>query len=64
MVGGKLFRGKEKCIMSNPKKIKTMNTDKIVYTAPDGTTVTQRELDELDQLAAGYCARNNINIFN
>ena len=50
--------------MSNPKKIKTMNTDKIVYTAPDGTTVTQRELDELDQLAAGYCARNNINIFN
>ena len=38
--------------------------DRVVYTAPDGTTVTQRELDALDQLAAGYCARNNINIFN
>ena len=38
--------------------------DRVVYTAPDGTTVTQRELDALDQLAAAYCARNNINIFN
>jgi len=38
--------------------------DRVVYVAEDGTTVTQRELDALDQLAAGYCARNNINIFN
>ena len=44
-----------------------MSTEKIeevVYVAEDGTEVTQRELDELDQLAAAYCARNNINIFN
>jgi len=40
-----------------------MNPDTIVYTAPDGTQVTQRELDALDQLAANYCARNNISIF-
>ena len=38
--------------------------DRVVYVAEDGTPVTQRELDTLDQLAAGYCARNNINIFN
>ena len=38
--------------------------DRVVYVAEDGTEVTQRELDALDQLAAGYCARNNINIFN
>jgi len=38
--------------------------DRVVYVVEDGTTVTQRELDALDQLAAGYCARNNINIFN
>ena len=38
--------------------------DRVVYVADDGTVVTQRELDALDQLAAGYCARNNINIFN
>lgn len=44
-----------------------MNTDNIedevVYTAPDGTTVTQRELDEIEQCAANYFARNNINPF-
>ena len=38
--------------------------DKVVYVDPNGVEVTQRELDALDQLAAGYCARNNINIFN
>ena len=38
--------------------------DRVVYVDPNGVEVTQRELDELDQLAAGYCARNNINIFN
>ena len=38
--------------------------DRVVYVAEDGVEVTQRELDALDQLAAGYCARNNINIFN
>ena len=38
--------------------------DRAVYVDPDGTTVTQRELDALDQLAAEYCARYNINIFN
>ncbi|MBO6073573.1 MAG: hypothetical protein J6P74_00375 [Paludibacteraceae bacterium] len=37
--------------------------DRVVYVAEDGTEVTQRELDALDQLAAGYCARNNINIY-
>ena len=38
--------------------------DRVVYVDPNGVEVTQRELDALDQLAAGYCARNNINIFN
>ena len=38
--------------------------DRVVYVAEDGSEVTQRELDALDQLAAGYCARNNINIFD
>ena len=38
--------------------------DRVVYVAEDGTEVTQRELDALDQLAAEYCARYNINIFN
>ena len=38
--------------------------DRVVYVDPNGVEVTQRELDALDQLAAGYCARNNINIFD
>ena len=38
--------------------------DRVVYVDPNGVEVTQRELDALDILAAGYCARNNINIFN
>ncbi len=38
--------------------------DRVVYVAEDGSEVTQRELDAIDQLAADYCARNNINIFN
>ena len=44
--------------------IKREASNDVIYVSPDGTTVTQRELDALDQLAAGYCARNNINIFN
>lgn len=38
--------------------------DEVVYTAPDGTTVTQHELDTINQRAAKYCVRNNINIFH
>ena len=38
--------------------------DRVVYVDPNGVEVTQRELDALDQLAAEYCARYNINIFN
>ena len=34
--------------------------DKIIYTSPDGITVTQCKLDELNQRAADYCARNHI----
>jgi len=37
-----------------------MNPDDIVYTSHDGTTVTQRELDELEQRAVSYCVRNHI----
>ena len=47
-----------------PDNIKREASNDVIYVSPDGTTVTQRELDALDQLAAGYCARNNINIFN
>ena len=44
--------------------IKREASNDVIYVSPDGVEVTQRELDALDQLAAGYCARNNINIFN
>ena len=37
-----------------------MNPDTIVYASPDGTVVTRRELDELEQRAAAYCVRNHI----
>jgi len=43
---------------------KDLEPDRVVYVDPNGVEVTQRELDALDQLAADYCARNNINIFN
>jgi len=43
---------------------KPTNPDEVVYTSPEGRTVTQRELDELEQRAANYFARNHINIFN
>ena len=44
--------------------IKREASNDVIYVSPDGTEVTQRELDALDQLAAEYCARYNINIFN
>lgn len=43
---------------------KDLEPDRVVYVDPNGVEVTQRELDAIEQLAADYCARNNINIFN
>ena len=38
----------------------TKDPETVVFTAPDGTTVTQRELDELDRRAAQYCVINHL----
>ncbi len=38
----------------------TPSPDTVVYTAPDGTVVTQRELDALEARAARYCVINHL----
>jgi len=39
---------------------KDYNPGEVVYTSPEGRTVTQRELEEIEQRAAVYCVRNHI----